>query len=271
MDELHQKKAKLEEYLRELGSVAVAFSSGVDSTFLLRVAHDTLEDKAAAITVQSHSFPERERRDAAAFCEAEGIRQIILEFDEFSVEGFAKNPPDRCYLCKRELFGKIIRTANDLGIEHVVEGSNMDDGGDYRPGMRAIAELKVKSPLREAGLTKADIRMLSKELGLPTWDKPSLACLATRFPYGETITTEKLHMIDLAEQKLLDLGFYQVRVRIHGDIARIEIEPREFEKMLQPGMASSVDTYMKELGFRYCALDLGGYVMGSMNKGLKKE
>ncbi len=266
MSELTQKKSKLEEYLKSLGKVAVAFSSGVDSTFLLKVAHDTLGDNAIAITMKSASVPVRELEESAAFCKKEGIRQIIAEADQMAIEGFADNPPDRCYICKKSLFSKMLSVASDNGFEHVAEGSNMDDLGDYRPGLKALSELDIMSPLREAGLTKSDIRMLSRELDLPTWDKPSFACLATRFVYGDRITEEKLRMIDKAEQKLLDLGFTQFRVRIHGDIARIEIKPEEFGKLIVTDIRSEVNGYLQELGFRYVTMDLGGYVTGSMNK-----
>lgn len=270
MDTLHEKKQYLEEYLRELGSVAVAFSSGVDSTFLLKVAHEVLEEKAVAVTARSCSFPERELNEARAFCEAEGIEHIIVESEELSIEGFSHNPKNRCYLCKHELFTKIRRIAEEKGIAYVAEGSNMDDNGDYRPGLIAVAELEIKSPLREAKLSKAEIRQLSKEMGLPTWDKQSFACLSSRFVYGEEITEEKLSMVDRAEQRLLDLGFHQVRVRIHGNIARIEIERSEFEKIIQPKIAEQLNQYFRELGFLYVTLDLGGYQMGSMNKTLNK-
>ena len=268
MDELLQKKIKLVEYLKKLGSVAVAFSSGVDSTFLLKTAHDLLGDNAIAVTARSYSFPKRELDDSVAFCKAEGINQIIVETDELQIDGFKENPPDRCYICKKALFTKLLAAVSEQGIFHLVEGSNVDDDGDYRPGHRAIAELGIKSPLREAGLYKADIRALSKQLGLPTWDKPSFACLSSRFPYGEEITKEKLAMVEKAEEKLLELGFRQVRVRIHAKIARIEITPAEFEKMLCPGISSYVNDYLQKLGFLYVTMDLGGYKTGNMNKGL---
>lgn len=269
MDELHQKKERLEAYLRSLGSVAVAFSSGVDSTFLLKVAHDVLGDKAIAVTARSCSFPARERDEAARFCASEGIRQVVVDVDELRIEGFRDNPVNRCYLCKRGLFAEIGAVANAHGAAYVAEGSNLDDEGDYRPGLRAVAELGVKSPLREAGLIKAEIRALSKELGLPTWDKPSFACLASRFAYGEPISEEKLAMVDKAEQLLLDLGFRQVRVRIHGMIARIEVLPQEFEKLLRDDVRNRIYGELKQLGFSYVTMDLGGYRTGSMNEVLQ--
>lgn len=268
MDTLHQKKQALEAYLRELGSVAVAFSSGVDSTFLLKVAHDLLGEKAIAVTARSCSFPKRELEEATAFCASEGIRQIVVDSEELSIEGFRQNPPNRCYLCKRELFTKIREIAAANGMAYVAEGSNLDDNGDYRPGLQAVAELGIKSPLREVNLTKAEIRLLSKELGLPTWEKPSFACLASRFVYGETITEEKLSMVDRAEQRLLDMGFRQVRVRVHDSLARIEVDPSEFSKILEGNTAAELERYLRELGFAYVALDLGGYKTGSMNRTL---
>lgn len=268
MDELHEKKQRLEDYLRGLGSVVVAFSSGVDSTFLLKVAHQVLGDKAIAVTVRAAMVPDRELNEARDFCRILGVEQVIADVPVLELEAFEKNPPDRCYHCKKALFTKIQAIARERGIAYVAEGSNIDDNGDYRPGLIAVAELGVKSPLREAGLTKADIRRLSQELGLPTWDKPSYACLASRFVYGETITEEKLSMVDKAEQRLLDLGFYQVRVRIHGNIARIEIDPSEFGKIIQPQAAQELSAYLHKLGFLYVTLDLGGYQMGSMNKTL---
>lgn len=268
MDELLDKKAKLEEYIRGLGNVAVAFSSGVDSTFLLKVAHDILGDRAIAVTASARSFPAREQREAENFCEDAGIRQITIDADVMSIEGFRDNQPDRCYLCKKEIFTRLIDAAAQAGFPTVIEGSNKDDESDYRPGMRAVAELGVRSPLRELGFTKKDIRELSWKMGLPTWSKQSFACLATRFVYGEPITEEKLAMIDKAEQRLLDMDFHNVRVRVHGDIARIEINRAEFARIVRPEIADDLTTYMKQLGFRYVTLDLGGYEQGSMNKPL---
>ena len=266
MDELHVQYDRLRAYLNDLGSVAVAFSSGVDSTFLLKVAHDVLGDRAIAVTASAKAFPAREQIEAESFCEDEGIRQIVVDADVMAVEGFRDNPPDRCYRCKREIFTKLIAAAKEAGVSAVVEGSNKDDESDYRPGLRAIAELSVKSPLRELGFTKEDIRTLSKELGLPTWRKQSFACLATRFVYGEPITETRLSMVDRAEQKLLDLGFHNVRVRVHGDIARIEVRGDEIPKIVAPQTAAELNRYLQSLGFRYVTLDLGGYAQGSMNK-----
>lgn len=266
MDELHGKKRALDEYLRALGSVAVAFSAGTDSTFLLKAARDALGDRAVAVTVRSCLFPDRETDQAAAFCQAEDIEQITLDYDALSLDSVADNPPDRCYHCKRAMFTGIRAVAARRGLAHVAEGSNLDDLGDYRPGMLAVAELGILSPLRQAGLTKADIRVLSKEMGLPTWDKPSCACLASRFVYGETITAERLAAVDQAEQYLQSLGFRQVRVRVHLDLARIEVPPQDFSGLL--ARAGELEAYCRDLGFAWVTMDLGGYRTGSMNRTL---
>ena len=261
----NKKFENLKAYLRSLGSVAVAYSSGVDSTFLLKVAHDVLGDKAIAITATSSFFPKRESDEASDFCKANGIKQIIEAFEELDIPEIRHNPTNRCYLCKKDLFTKIISIAKENGIEHVAEGSNMDDNGDYRPGLKAVAELGVKSPLRECDLYKEEIRTLSKQLNLPTWDKPSFACLASRFVYGEEITTKKLKMVETAEQTLLDLGFKQFRVRIHGEnLARIEVLPAELEKLFS--LRESIIKTLKDAGFTYITMDLSGYRTGAMNE-----
>lgn len=262
----------LKEYIKQKEKLIVAFSGGVDSTFLLKVAHDVLGDKVLAVTAKSCSFPERELREATEFCKKERIRHIVVESEELQIEGFSHNPPNRCYICKKELFTKIWQIARANDIPYVAEASNLDDNGDYRPGLLAVAELEVLSPLREAGMDKRTIRELSKELGLKTWDKQSFACLSSRFVYGEEITEEKLRMVDWAEQFLLDEGFHQVRVRIHDSgklpIARIEIGKEEFPKMLEKNFPMRVNEKLKEIGFSYVTLDMGGYRMGSMNDGI---
>ena len=266
--EQNKKKEHLENFLKELGSAAVAFSGGVDSTFLLKVAHDTLGENCIAVTAKSCSFPERELKEAKAFCEKEGIRHLIVESEELDIEGFRHNPKNRCYLCKKELFEKIWKIAEEEHVAAIVEGSNLDDNGDYRPGLQAVKELGIKSPLRASELNKDDIRTLSKDLGLPTWNKQSFACLSSRFVYGETISEEKLKMVDKAEQLLLDMGFYQVRVRIHGMIARIEILPEEFPKLIADENRNRITKVFKEYGFTYVTMDLTGYRTGSMNETL---
>lgn len=270
MKNTDNKLEKLKKYLESLGSVAVAFSSGVDSTFLLKVAHDVLGDNAVAITLDAIMFPRQEIENAKIFCKKEGIRHFLCEFNPLQIERFIDNPPDRCYICKKEIFSQIIKLAKENGITYVVEGSNMDDNGDYRPGLKAIKELKVLSPLQVVELTKAEIRELSKELGLDTWDKPSKACLASRFAYGETITMEKMIMVEQAEQVLMEFGYTQSRVRIHGDIARIELLPEQIERFIKDHK-DSVYKKLKEIGFLYVTLDLEGYRMGSMNERLGKD
>ncbi|MBR1658310.1 MAG: ATP-dependent sacrificial sulfur transferase LarE [Synergistaceae bacterium] len=258
----------LQEYISSLGSAAVAFSGGVDSTFLLKVSHDVLGSRAIAVTASSLLFPHRELKASKSFCEAEGIKHIVLEVDELGIEGFRHNPKNRCYLCKKGLFTEIQEAARRNNIENVIEGSNLDDLSDYRPGLKAIEELGVISPLRHCGLTKNDVRQFSKELGLPTWDKPSFACLASRFVYGEEITVDKLKMVERSEELLRSMGFRQFRVRVHGDIARIEVLPEDFPRILDEETRLKIYDALRSFGFSYAALDLKGYRTGSMNEGL---
>ena len=275
-EELNRKYQALKDYFKDLGSAAIAFSSGVDSTLMLKVAHDVLGNRAIAVTARSHSFPAREKTEASDFCKKEGIEHVFIDSEELNIPGFTQNPKNRCYLCKRELFEKIIEVAGQHNIPHVCEGSNLDDNGDYRPGLQAIAELGVKSPLRECNLWKSEIRAISKELGLDTWKKQSFACLASRFVYGETISVKKLDMVDKAEQLLIDLSFVQERVRIHsfgngetsGTIARIEVNPDEFQKLLENH--ETIVSEFKKIGFNYVSMDLQGYRTGSMNETLKR-
>lgn len=271
MDKLHFKKEKLYSYLKSLGSLAVAFSGGVDSSFLLKCAHEVLSDKALAVTARSSTFPERELKESIEFARAYGIRQILIDSEELDIKGYSQNPVDRCYYCKTELFTKIRKAADANNIKFIAEGSNMDDLGDYRPGLRAASECGTVSPLRYAELTKDDIRELSKEMGLKTWNKPSFACLASRVPYGQEITKQKLTLIDKAEQFLIDLGFSQVRVRHHGDIARIELLPEEMRKVFENGLHQKIYETLKTLGFTYVSLDLKGYSTGSLNSTLDKR
>ena len=268
---LQLKYQKLQDYIKNIRSVAVAFSGGVDSTLLLYAAKEAIGDRAIAVTVSSGSFPEREQMAACELAEKLHVRQLVVNVDEMAIEGFCANPENRCYLCKKEMFGRMLSLAREQGIDTVVEGSNTDDEDDYRPGMVAIRELGIKSPLRHAGLSKEEIRSLSREFGIPTWHKQSFACLATRFVYGEAITREKLQMVDKAEQLLIDMGFSQVRVRIHGDMARIEINPQEFEKLLRTDIRHKIYKSLKSFGFSYVTLDLSGYRTGSMNEVLQKQ
>ena len=268
---LKRKFYQLQAYIRTLNSLVVACSGGVDSTLLLAVAHEVLGDRVLAVTGADVSVPSREVEFVRTFCAARGIRHVICPVNPLKEAGYRHNSPDRCYFCKKILFTALMGIAREKNIEHVAEGSNRDDTGDYRPGLRAAAELSVKSPLKEAGLGKEEIRLLAKALGLPIWDKPASACLASRFSYGEEITEEKLRCVERAEQFLMDSGFRQVRVRIHGHLARIEVSREDIEKLAEEKIRQAVCKEFRRIGFLFTTLDLEGYRTGSMNATLSRE
>lgn len=261
------KYAALLDFFKGRGKAAVAFSGGVDSSLLLYAAGQGA-DGVLAVTAGCCSVPRRELAEAVAFCERYGIRQKVAVIDQLRIPGFAENTPERCYFCKKVLFTELLRAAAEEGACFLAEGSNTDDLRDYRPGLKAVAELQVASPLREAGLSKAEIRLLARHFGLPVWDKPSFACLASRIPYGERITERRLSMAERGEQLLLELGFRQFRVRLHGDdTARIEVLPEQFGLIMQE--RETIAERFKEYGFTYVSLDLQGYRSGSMNENIK--
>lgn len=262
------KFERLKEILSDMGKVLIAFSGGVDSTFLLKVAQDVLGGNVLAVIASSETYPGREREEAVRLAQMLNVRYMVIDTEELDNPDFSSNPPERCYFCKKELFSKLKDIADAEDIPYVLDGSNYEDTTDFRPGIKAAEELKVRSPLKEARLLKKEIRQLSKKLGLPTWNKPSFACLSSRFPYFSEIEPDSLKQIDQAEEFLRGLGFKQIRVRHHGQTARIEIEQDEFPKIIKSGIREEVVENFKRLGYTYITLDLAGYRTGSMNEPL---
>lgn len=269
---MQKKLENLRQNIKKLKRILLAFSGGVDSTFLAKICIDVLgKDNVLAVTAKSGLVSPSELKEAVDIARNLKIPHKILDLDALDIPNFSDNPPQRCYYCKQELFSRFITLAKEEGLDFVIEGTNADDTEDFRPGRKAIRELGIKSPLRQSKLTKAEIRILSKELGLSTWDKPSFACLASRFPYGEKITREKLERVDQAEDYLRKMGFSQFRVRNHKDLARIEVLPSQIKKFMDKGLREKIVKTLKNLGFAYVTLDLIGYRMGSMNEVLHEE
>jgi len=271
MNELDNKRKKLEQILEEMGNVAVAFSGGVDSALLLAVAARLYHVKLMAVTATSISYAEHEKNDAQRFAQRMGVKHRYLEFDQMSIPEFVANGPERCYYCKKAIFSAIKTYVAEEGFTNVVDGSNADDLKTYRPGTKAITELGIRSPLQEAGLTKEEIRKLSREMGLFTASKPSYSCLASRIQYGEPITPEKLARVEQAEDFLANLGFTHIRVRSYGTLARIEVEPSQVTLMAQVNTRNKIIARLTELGYNYVTLDLAGFRSGSMDMGIAKN
>ena len=268
---LEQKVAELRTLLREMGQAVVCFSGGVDSGYLLAEAVNALGGNALALTAVSPSLAPEEGADARSLAESIGARHLLIDTYELDDPRYAANPVNRCYFCKTELYGKAIEEAASLGIAHVLDGFNVDDRGDHRPGRKAARERGVRSPLDELGFTKADIREAARRMGLSVWDKPALACLSSRFPYGTAITPEKLTQVNRCERVLRELGFRVYRVRYHDELARIEVAPDEFDKLFRPGVREDILRRFKDAGFAYVSIDLQGYRTGSLNETVRKQ
>ncbi|WP_129599013.1 ATP-dependent sacrificial sulfur transferase LarE [Anaerophilus nitritogenes] len=266
--DIQKKYQNLKKIILDFKKVAVAFSGGVDSTFLIKVCQDLLGDNALAITICAPIHSSREIEEAKAFMQSMGVSHKIIPLNILDLDAFVKNPKDRCYFCKKEIFSHIKEIAHQYNIPYILDGSNLDDLSDYRPGLKALNELDILSPLKEAHLTKKEIRILSKSLNLPTWNKPAFACLASRFPYGEPILEKDLKKVEKGENYLMDLGFRQFRVRFHNNLARIEVAPTQINKFFDLSLMNEISRYFKAIGFSYVTLDLEGYRMGSLNENI---
>ena len=266
------KYKNLMNTLKAMEKVAIAFSGGVDSAFLLKAAIEAIgRENVLAITVQSQVITNAEMKDVETLVKLLNAKHLVIKMDILSLSEFKTNPPERCYFCKKHIFEQIMKSASQEGFNTIIDGTNVDDEGDFRPGIKALRELEIKSPLKDCRLTKKDIRELSEKLGLPTHDKPSLACLASRIPYGEEITAEKLQKTAKAEEYLKSQGFKQLRVRCHGSVARLELLPEDFHVVFENNLNIKINNYLKSLGFKYVALDLKGYRTGSLNEDVIKN
>jgi len=263
-----KKLEKLKKNLKKMKKVTIAFSGGLDSTLLLITAHQVLDDNVLAITAISNIFPQKETNEAIIFAEKNNIKIKKIKIDYKQIKNFTKNKKERCYHCKKHLFSEIKKTVEKEKIKYILDGSNADDTDDYRPGLKAIKELNIKSPLKDAGLSKKDIRQISKKIGIKTWDKPASACLASRIPYDNKITDEKLKMIEKSEEFIKKIGVKQIRVRYHNNLARIEVNKKDLQKIIKN--SERITKKLKQIGFMYVTLDIQGYRTGSLNEVLNK-